>query len=78
MTHDEFCELEAYDRVMPLDHTPRMLGLLAYMVGKYLEFDPGEADLRRICMPWLPELKETSEGAIASMSPISTPVKTNE
>ena len=78
LTSNEFAELEAYDQVMPLDHSERMLGLLAFMVAKYLEMDfGGDDELRLICMPWLPKEKTTSETAIAALSPIAKP-KRNE
>tara|TARA_Y100000401_G_C8235701_1_gene180422 strand:- start:77 stop:340 length:264 start_codon:yes stop_codon:yes gene_type:complete len=76
MTHDEFSELEAYDMVMPLDHTPRMLGLIAYMIAKYLEMDFGSDEaLEKICMPWLPPQKNSSKDAIASLSVIAPQVR---
>ena len=76
LTHDEFCKLDAYDRVMPIDHSQRMLGFIAYMIGKYLEMDLGSDDaLREVCMPWLPEEKADSSKAIAALAPVAKPVQ---
>lgn len=56
LANHEFDELSAYDTVMPLDHGPRMLGFIAYMLANYLGMkDEGEKPLIDICMPWLPD-----------------------
>jgi len=71
LTNDEFGRLEAYDQVMPLDHSARMLGLLTFMVGSYLEFNTGEdVTLREICMPWLPEYKEQMHTVPKEVAPL--------
>ena len=42
--------LEAIDNVMPIDHTQKMLGLIAFLLGQYLNADGVDVEL---CMPWI-------------------------
>ena len=55
LTNQEFTRLEAYDRVMPLDHTQRMLGFIAHMLSQYLGLaKDGDDTIEKMCLPWLP------------------------
>ncbi len=49
MTPAEFDEWQARDAVIPLDHTEKMLGWIAYMMSRYLGYD----DMEEVCMPWI-------------------------
>jgi len=56
LSSKDFDKLEAYDRVLPLDHTERMLGFIAWMLAKYLDLKTDDDDgLEKMCMPWMPE-----------------------
>ena len=46
----ELDEFEALDLVVPADHTERMLGLIAMMLGQYLGRNDITAEL---CCPWV-------------------------
>ena len=50
MTPEQFSEWEAYDTIQPIDHTPDMLGLIAWMISSYISEEPVE---REWYMPWL-------------------------
>jgi hypothetical protein len=70
ITNEDFDKLEAYDKVLPLDHTQRMLGFIAYMLAEFfgLKFE-GEETLMQICMPWMPkDAPLSSANAVASLS----------
>jgi len=73
LTPEEFNRLDAYDRIMPLDHSERMLGLLAYMIANFLGFDMADdgTSMLEICMPWLPEENTSAKAAQAALSPVA-------
>jgi hypothetical protein len=52
MTSQEFEQWQVYDRVQPLNHGDRMLGLIAFMLACYFGVDTDRDELRKICMPW--------------------------
>jgi len=55
LTIEQFNEWAAYDEVMPLGHTPRMLGFIAFLLAKWLEVKmSGQMTLEQLCMPWMP------------------------
>jgi len=53
LTCDEFDQLKAYDKVLPIDHGPRMLGFIAYMLAQQLLKDADQDGLLSSCMPWM-------------------------
>ena len=41
------------DQVIPLQHTEKMLGLIAWLLATYLGVDlKGASSLEEICLPW--------------------------
>ncbi len=50
LTAEQLAAIEERDKVLPLDHEARMLGLIAWMIGRYFGMD---GDLDSVCMPWL-------------------------
>ncbi len=69
MTNEQFERLAAYDLVIPLDHQPRMLGFIAWMMASYfgLGKNSSEKEIRRMCMPWLEEEKPSTLNGIKEM-----------
>ena len=50
LTPEEFDRYRARNEVLPYDHTPKMLGLIAFMLANYL----GHKSIsEEVCMPWL-------------------------
>ena len=58
LTCEEFDQLQAYNKVLPIDHGPKMLGFIAYLLGKELIKDADLESLRFACMPWLEAIVE--------------------
>ena len=56
MSAADLNEAEALDGVIPMDHTEKMLGLIAFLLGKHLGMDLDES----LCMPWV----DTSDAAL--------------
>lgn len=50
LTCEQWDELKARHEVMPYDHSQKMLGLIAWMLGQYLEVEGVDSD---VCMPWI-------------------------
>ena len=53
LTCEEFDQLEQYDKVLPIDHGPRMLGFIAYLLGQQLIDGVDNGNLMVSCMPWI-------------------------
>lgn len=53
MSEQEFQRWQAYDKVEPLNHEAKMLGLIAYMLANYIGMKiPEGMSLVKMCMPW--------------------------
>jgi len=61
MSTDQFDRHAAYDAVVPLDHTEKMLGLIGWMLAAYLDMKIDDDELKKMCMPWIPEQRLTSK-----------------
>ena len=70
LTCEEFEQLKAYDKVLPIDHGPKMLGFIAYMLAQQLIQEVDQDSLLKSCMPWMePVVAELPAGkkAIAAV-----------
>lgn len=63
MSSQEFEQWQLYDFVEPLNHGPRMLGLIAFMLATYFGVEGDREELRKICMPWDQEEEITGADA---------------
>lgn len=67
MSPADLAAWQAWDRVDPMRHSSRMLGLIAIFLAQFLGIDVDEGEsggtLRAVCLPWL-EHKVTFDAAI--------------
>jgi|GEM_PF-4926152 len=72
MSADQFEKLGAYDLVMPLDHSSRMLGFIAWMLSSYFGVEKENSKaIRKMCMPWISESEFSASEAIAQLSNVA-------
>jgi hypothetical protein len=54
LSPQEFDQYKARHEVLPYDHVPKMLGLIAFMIAQYLGHDGISQEL---CMPWIDQTR---------------------
>jgi hypothetical protein len=70
MSCEEFDELRAYDKVLPIDHGPKMLGFIAFMLAQQLINDVDQDNLLRSCMPWMEPVKSEPPAGKAALAAV--------
>ena len=65
---DQFDLLDAWNRVLPLDHGPKMLGMIAYLLSGYMSSEDADySSLRAECMPWLSDREISASDALTAI-----------
>jgi len=69
LDHDAWDRWEAFDAELPLDHSAKMLGLIALWIGQQLKVElPDGITLTDICLPWTSGVDiDQTENAISSL-----------
>jgi hypothetical protein len=61
MDEQTFQRWQAADAVGMLNHTDRMLGLIAFLLASYMEVKMGRPnELQELTMPWVPQAEAAS------------------
>jgi len=61
MTAVDLAEAEAMDAVIPIDHTEKMLGLIAHLLLQHMGVQDVDSS---ICMPWVDNSPAAQQGRL--------------